>query len=30
MAEELHLFGERLGSPEARAALGAFFQRKKG
>ena len=30
MAEELRLFGERLGSPEARAALGAFFQRKKG
>lgn len=30
MAEELRIFGERLGSPEARAALGAFFQRKKG
>ncbi len=30
MAEELRLFGERLGSPEARAALGAFFQRKRG
>jgi enoyl-CoA hydratase/carnithine racemase len=30
MAEELRLFGERLGSPEALAALGAFFQRKKG
>jgi enoyl-CoA hydratase/carnithine racemase len=30
MAEEIRIFGERLGSPEARAALGAFFQRKKG
>ena len=30
MAEELRLFGERLASPEAKAALGAFFQRKKG
>jgi enoyl-CoA hydratase/carnithine racemase len=30
MGEEIRLFGERLGSPEARAALGAFFQRKKG
>jgi enoyl-CoA hydratase/carnithine racemase len=30
MAEELRIFGERLGSPEAKAALGAFFQRKKG
>jgi enoyl-CoA hydratase/carnithine racemase len=30
MAEELRIFGERLTSPEARAALGAFFQRKKG
>jgi enoyl-CoA hydratase/carnithine racemase len=30
MAEELRLFGERLSSPEAKAALGAFFQRKKG
>jgi enoyl-CoA hydratase/carnithine racemase len=30
MAEEIRIFGERLTSPEARAALGAFFQRKKG
>ncbi len=30
MAEEIRIFGERLGSPEAKAALGAFFQRKKG
>jgi enoyl-CoA hydratase/carnithine racemase len=30
MAEEIRLFGERLGSPEARAAMGAFFQRKRG
>lgn len=30
MAEEIRLFGERLASPEARAAMGAFFQRKKG
>ena len=30
MAEELRVFGERLSSPEAKAALGAFFQRKKG
>jgi enoyl-CoA hydratase/carnithine racemase len=29
MAEELRIFFERLGSPEAKAALGAFFQRKK-
>jgi enoyl-CoA hydratase/carnithine racemase len=30
MAEEIRLFGERLSSPEARAAMGAFFQRKRG
>ena len=30
MAEEIRIFGERLHSPEARAAMGAFFQRKKG
>jgi enoyl-CoA hydratase/carnithine racemase len=30
MAEELRIFGERLQSPEAKAAMGAFFQRKKG
>jgi enoyl-CoA hydratase/carnithine racemase len=30
MAEELRLFGERLTSPEALAALTAFFQRRKG
>jgi enoyl-CoA hydratase/carnithine racemase len=30
MAEEIRVFGERLHSPEARAAMGAFFQRKKG
>ncbi len=30
MAEELRIFFERLGSPEAKSALGAFFQRKKG
>jgi enoyl-CoA hydratase/carnithine racemase len=30
MAEEIRIFGERLHSPEARAAVGAFFQRKKG
>ena len=30
MAEELHIFGERLQSPEAKAAMGAFFERKKG
>ena len=29
-AEEIHIFGERLHSPEARAAMGAFFQKKKG
>jgi enoyl-CoA hydratase/carnithine racemase len=30
MAEEIRVFGERLHSPEAKAAMGAFFQRKKG
>ncbi len=30
MAEEIRIFGERLHSPEAKAAMGAFFQRKKG
>jgi enoyl-CoA hydratase/carnithine racemase len=30
MAEEIRIFGERLVSPEAKAAMGAFFQRKKG
>jgi enoyl-CoA hydratase/carnithine racemase len=30
MAEELRLFGERLGSEEAQAAMMAFFQRKRG
>jgi enoyl-CoA hydratase/carnithine racemase len=30
MAEELRIFGERLQSPEAKAAMGAFFQKKKG
>jgi enoyl-CoA hydratase/carnithine racemase len=30
MAEELRIFGERLGSEEAQAAMMAFFQRKKG
>jgi len=30
MAEEIRIFGERLQSPEAKAAMGAFFQRKKG
>jgi len=30
MAEEIRIFGERLSSPEAMAAMGAFFQRKKG
>jgi enoyl-CoA hydratase/carnithine racemase len=30
MAEEIRIFGERLRSPEARAALAAFFERKKG
>ncbi len=30
MGEELRVFGERLSSPEARAAMGAFFGRKKG
>jgi enoyl-CoA hydratase/carnithine racemase len=29
MAEELRIFGERLQSPEAKAAMGAFFERKK-
>jgi len=29
MAEEIRIFGERLVSPEAKAAMGAFFQRKK-
>lgn len=30
MAEELRVFGERLHSPEARAALARFFDRKRG
>ena len=30
MAEEIRVFGERLHSPEAKAAMGAFFQRKRG
>jgi len=30
MAEEIRIFGERLHSPEAKAAMGAFFQKKKG
>jgi enoyl-CoA hydratase/carnithine racemase len=30
MAEEIRIFGERLTSPEAKAAMGAFFTRKKG
>jgi len=30
IAEEIRIFGERLVSPEAKAAMGAFFQRKKG
>jgi enoyl-CoA hydratase/carnithine racemase len=30
MAEEIRIFGERLQSPEAKAAMGAFFERKKG
>jgi enoyl-CoA hydratase/carnithine racemase len=30
MAEEIRVFGERLSSPEALAAMGAFFSRKKG
>ena len=30
MAEEIRIFGERLQSPEAKAAMGAFFQKKKG
>jgi len=29
MAEEIRILGERLSSPEAKAALGAFFQKKK-
>jgi enoyl-CoA hydratase/carnithine racemase len=29
MAEELRVFGERLASPEAKAALAAFFARRK-
>jgi hypothetical protein len=29
MAEEIRIFGERLVSSEAKAAMGAFFQRKK-
>jgi len=29
MAEEIKIFGERLQSPEAKAAMGAFFSRKK-
>jgi hypothetical protein len=28
--EELRIFGERLQSPEAKAAMGAFFERRKG
>jgi hypothetical protein len=30
MSEELRGFGERLGPPEAMAAMSAFFARKKG
>jgi enoyl-CoA hydratase/carnithine racemase len=30
MAEEIRIFGERLSSQEAKAAMGAFFTRKKG
>jgi enoyl-CoA hydratase/carnithine racemase len=30
MAEEIRVFGERLSSPEALAAMGAFFARRKG
>ncbi len=29
MAEEIRVFGERLSSPEAKAAMAAFFARKK-
>jgi hypothetical protein len=28
--EELRIFGEQLHSPEAKAAMGAFFERRKG
>jgi hypothetical protein len=30
MAEEIRIFRERLSSPEALAALTAFFERKRG
>jgi 1,4-dihydroxy-2-naphthoyl-CoA synthase len=29
ITEELHLFGERLKSPEAKEALSAFMQKRK-